>query len=181
MATGIDERTGVTGPDAAPTRRRWLWPALAVLAFILAAGALGVPGGKLAEVEQNDAAAHLPAGAEATRVLTEATTFTGVEATSAIVVYTKIDGSAFTEQDRVQIILVALRIVEQMSSRLGGPPMGPILSDDGSAAEMLVLFLGSDPEQIRPDVDWLRQHTAVPGMTMHVSGPAGAVADLTEV
>jgi len=86
MATGIDERTDVTGPDATPSRRRWLWPALAVLAFILAAGALGGPGGKLAEVEQNDAASHLPAGAEATRVLNEATRFTGVEATSAIVV-----------------------------------------------------------------------------------------------
>src|SRR4051812_19330857 len=103
MATGIDERTGVTGPDPAPPAgRRWLWPALAVLAFLLAAGALGGPGGKLAEVEQNDAASHLPAGAEATQVLTEATRFTGVEATSAVVVYTKADGTAFTEPDRVQ-------------------------------------------------------------------------------
>jgi RND superfamily putative drug exporter len=45
-----------------------------------------------------------------------------------------------------------------------------------------VPFIGSDPDQIRPAVDWLRAGIAdVDGLTLHVAGPAAVQTDLIEV
>jgi RND superfamily putative drug exporter len=159
---------------------RWLRPAAVILAFFLAAGWLGGLGGRLSEIQRNDAAAYLPSTAEATRALLESRRITGLEATSAVIVYTKPSG--ITEEDRRQIILAMLRVREGANQVLAGPPMGPVISDDGQAAEVILRFLGSDPDHLRPLVDWLRDGVAdVPGTEVHVSGPAAILTDLLEV
>ncbi|OLB66621.1 MAG: hypothetical protein AUI10_02165 [Actinobacteria bacterium 13_2_20CM_2_72_6] len=167
-------------PPEVLATRRWLVPALIVLGFLAAAGMLSGPGGKLADVQRNDSAAYLPAHAEATRALAESKRFTGLEATPAIMVYTKPAG--LTEADLRQLTLAALAINAKLNPRLAAPPAGPIASDDGRAAEIIVPLIGSDPKRIRPDVDWLRHDARpVPGLELHVGGPAAALTDLTEV
>src|SRR6266542_4477085 len=106
--------------------------------------------------------------------------FTGLESTPAIIIYTRPSG--ITEADRIQLTLVTLAIAEHLNTRLAGPPRGPVVSDDGKAAQIIVPFAGSDPKPIREDVRWLRQRAAeVPDLEVHVAGPAGAVTDLVDV
>jgi len=66
---------------------RWVPFALLAIAFLLVAGPLGSAGSKLADVQRNDATAYLPAGAEATGVSDRYQKFTGIESTTAILVY----------------------------------------------------------------------------------------------
>src|SRR2546430_1268319 len=133
--------TTATREEAAPAAAqggwpRWVLPALLIGVFLLIGGPLSSQGGKLSEVQRNDSAAYLPAGAEATEALAASKRFTGLEATPAIVVYTRPSG--ITADDRVQIVLAALAMANQLSPRLAAPPMGPIISD------VLVLGAGTD-------------------------------------
>jgi RND superfamily putative drug exporter len=183
MTAVRDERAGTPGEDAtAPARRRprWLLPALVVAGFLLVGGPLGNIGGHLSELQRNDSSAYLPVDAEATRALAASRRFTGLETTTAVVVYARPTG--ITQQDRVNIFLAAARMADIYDTRLASPPIGPVVSADGQAAQVIYHFVGSDPTQLRADVDWLRRPSeAPPGLEAHVAGPAGAVADLTEV
>jgi len=177
MTTGEDHRSDPDGGRGLP---RWLVPVAVIIAFLLAAGWLGGLGGKLSDIQRNDALAYLPSSAEATRALLESRRITGLEATSAVIVYTKPSG--ITDDDRRQIILAMIRVREGANQVLAGPPMGPVVSDDGQAAEVIIRFLGSDPERIRPLVNWLRGGVAeVPGLGLHVAGPAAILTDLLDV
>src|SRR6266498_5121856 len=152
---------------------RWVGPALGIVIFLLVAAPLGSIGGKLSDVQRNDSASYLPEGAEATVALAASKRFTGLESTPAIIIYTRPSG--ITEADRIQLTLVTLAIAEHLNTRLAGPPRGPVVSDDGKAAQIIVPFAGSDPKPIREDVRWLRQRAAeVPDLEVHVAGPAGA-------
>jgi RND superfamily putative drug exporter len=167
-------------PAAAATWPRWVPPALLAVLFLLIAGPLGSVGSKLGDVQKNDSAAYLPVGAEATAVRAAFTRFTGLEATTAVLVYRRPSG--ITQQDQIQIILAAFHLGEQLNGRLAGPPMGPIISDDAQAAEVIVRLIGSDPKPLRSDIAALRASAVnTPGLELHVAGPAAAVADLTEV
>jgi RND superfamily putative drug exporter len=160
--------------------RRWRLPAFGIVAFLLAAGPLGSLAGNLSDVQRNDSASYLPAGSEAARVLAASEQFTGVESTTAIVVYT--GSSTLTEADRVSMILAVVGISDHFDNRLAGPAIGPIISDDRLAAHVIVPFIGSNPDRLREHVDWLRQGAdAGTGLEVHVTGPAAAVADLTDV
>jgi putative drug exporter of the RND superfamily len=159
---------------------RWVPYALLTLVFLVIAGPLGSAGGKLSEVQKNDATQYLPAGAEATTVTDRYKKFTGIESTTAILVYHRASG--LTQQDQINITLVDLQIAEQLSAHLAAPPMGPIISDDSQVGEVIVMLIGSDPNRLRGDVDTLRATGAdVEGLDFHVAGPAAALTDLTEV
>jgi RND superfamily putative drug exporter len=171
-------RDQAAGPSS--TARRWLVPALGIVAFLVAAGPLGSLAGNLADVQRSDSSSYLPQQSEAARAQAASERFTGMESTTAIVVYT--GSAALTEADRAQIILAILSITEQFHTRLAGQPIGPIISDDRQAAQVIVPLAGSDSEQIRAEVEWLRRYGArTSGLDVHVAGPAAAVADLTEV
>src|SRR2546430_8766554 len=145
--------TTATREEAAPAAAqggwpRWVLPALLIGVFLLIGGPLSSQGGKLSEVQRNDSAAYLPAGAEATEALAASKRFTGLEATPAIVVYTRPSG--ITADARLQIVLAALAMANQLSPRLAAPPMGPIISDDGTAAAGIVAPLRSGPKRPPP-------------------------------
>lgn len=167
-------------PPAGARPRRWLLPALGIVAFLLVAGPLGSLAGNLSEAQRNDRSSYLPQDTEAARAGAAAEQFTGMESTTAVVVYT--GDAPLTEADRSQIILAILSITENFHTNLAGQPIGPIVSDDRRAAQVIVPLAGSDPERIRAEVDWLRRYGArTSGLDVHVAGPAAAVADLTEV
>src|SRR5205814_4403929 len=181
MTTVQHKGTGSAEPvPATGTRSRWFTPALVVAAFLAIGGALGGPGGKLADVQKNDSAAYLPSRAESAAVLAASTRFSGVESTPAIVVYSRPSG--LTDADEVEMTLFGFAVVEHLSPVLPGPPMGPIVAPDGTTAPVVVLLIGSDPKKMRDSVDWRRQRaTEAPGLETHVAGPAAALTDLTEV
>src|SRR5437763_327103 len=167
-------------PAAARRPPGWVRPAVVAVLFLLIAGPLASAGSKLADVQRNDATAYLPAGAEATAVSGTTKRFTGIESTTAILVFHRAGG--ITEQDQINITLVGIQIAQELSAHLAAPPMGPIVSDDNQAAETIVNLIGSDPNRLRGDVDTLRASAAdAPGLDMHVAGPAAALTDLTEV
>jgi putative drug exporter of the RND superfamily len=173
-------KTRPSPPAAARRWPGWVRPAIVVALFLLVAGPVASAGSKLADVQRNDATAYLPSGAEATGVSGATKRFTGIESTTAIIVYGSPAG--ISKQDQIDITLVDIQIAQELSAHLAGPPMGPIISDDNQAAEVIVPLIGSDPNRLRGDVDALRaQAAATPGLEMHVAGPAAALTDLTEV
>jgi RND superfamily putative drug exporter len=180
VVTNVEVRTASRGPRQPNTRLRWLAPVLVIGAFLIVGGSLGGVGGQLDSIQRNDAAAYLPASAEATKVLNDSKNFTG-ESTAAIVVYRK--DSPITDQDKRDIVLTLIRMVDALNQRLAGPPIGPIPSDlDDHTAISIIRFIGSDPNTYRADVDSLRTDLAlVPGFEIHVTGPAASQADLIEV
>jgi putative drug exporter of the RND superfamily len=176
----VRDGSTVRDGDADQPRRRWALPALTIVAFLVFGGGLARVGGQLSEVQRNDSAAYLPRGAEATEASQLSKRFVGSETTTAIVVYERPSGIA--EADRVELIFTTLAVADVFDNRLAGPPIGPTVSSDGKGVQVLYHFAGTDPEQIRSHVNALRQLARGPdGMTMHVTGPAGAVTDLVEV
>jgi RND superfamily putative drug exporter len=182
MTAVRDDRTDAPGAGAAPPPGgRWRLPTLVVAGFLLVVGPLGSLAGNLSDVQRNDSASYLPAGSEAAQALAASQRFTGVESTTAILVYT---GSyQITDAERVAMIFAVNGITDHFDNRLAGPAIGPIVSDDRLAAHVIVPFVGSDPEQIRDHVAWLRRGAtaAGTGLAVHVAGPAAAVADLTDI
>ena len=145
MATDLDQRPERTGRRPGGGRR-WLAPVVVIVGFVLVGGYLGGIGGRLSEVQHNDAAAYLPSSSDAAAVLAESKRFTGLESTPAVLVYTREGG--VTEDDQRRIVLALLNLMSQGNMILAGPPRGPIPSDDGAAAEVIVPFIGLGP---RPD------------------------------
>jgi len=157
--------TTTTTPPKRPTRRlRWLLPALLLLVWLAIAGGGGPFAGKLSEVAQNGNSAFLPASAESTRADQLYAEFTSTNAVPAIVVAERESG--ITPDD------LAFLAAESV-----GPP--PIPSQDGQAAQLIVpIDAETDVGEV---VEELRDRLASPpdGLTVHVTGPAGQIADLS--
>jgi RND superfamily putative drug exporter len=165
-------------------RLRWLLPALLVVAFLALAGPLGSLAGKTAEVQQNDNAAYLPTSAESTQVDAYTEKFVGDPTLPAVVVYVRADGGALTDADRATIAADVAAVTDNQRDKLAGPPIGPVPSEDGKAAQVIVQYAGDDPEKLRGDVEWLRDRVHAhesDGLTGYVTGPAGVFADLLVV
>jgi putative drug exporter of the RND superfamily len=172
---GSDDRWWSSG------RHRWRIPAAALALFLFIAAPLASVGSKLSDVQRNDSSSYLPDDGEATRALAASKRFTGLETTPAIVVYTKTSGT-MTRQDQVAMVLIMINVRGYYDTMLATPPIGPTISDDGKAAQVIINFVGSDPREIRPAMTqlWLMADDA-PGLEVHIGGPAAALADLTEV
>src|SRR5688500_9275707 len=164
------------------TRLRWLLPALLVVAFLAIAGPIGSLAARTAEVQENDNAAYLPTSAESTQVDRQTDRFAGGATLPAVVVYTRPDGAALTDVDRSAVAGDVAAIMVTQEGKLAGPPAGPVYSDDGRAAQVIVQYAGDDPEKVRDDIGWLRARVhAHDGLTAHVTGPGGVLADLLVV
>jgi RND superfamily putative drug exporter len=160
--------------------RGLLWTAIAVVVAWLAIGGVSGPfAGRLSEVAVNDNAAFLPADAEATRAQDLAAGFSERETTPAIVVYERPGG--ITESDRAAAATDVVGFARIPGVITPLPP--PIPSQDGQALQVLVPIDGSDGDTITAAVDEMRGVAADPpdGLSVHVAGPGGLLADLIEV
>ncbi|TYK49437.1 MMPL family transporter [Actinomadura decatromicini] len=153
--------------------RRTKWAVLAVWVVLLVA--LGPLAGKLGDVEKNDAASWLPEGAESTQVVELEERFRKDETMLAVIVYERSGG--ITAQDRAK----AASDVPALQKLPGAQKaQGPFPSKDGKALQTLVPLTDED---ITGAVDQARDLTqrGPPGLTAHVTGPAGGGADQFEV
>ncbi|HEU5033076.1 MAG TPA: MMPL family transporter [Spirillospora sp.] len=149
--------------------RRGKWAVLAVWVVLLAA--LGPLAGKLADVEDNDAASWLPASAESTQVVKQQDTFQKDETMLAVIVYERPSGITAADRAKAAADMPAFE-------RFPGAEkaQGPIPSTDGKALETLVPIKSDD---VTDAVDQARDlvKRGPPGLSAHVTGPAGAGSD----
>ena len=153
-----------------------------VVAFWLVVVALlGPLAGKLSGAQDNDAASWLPGEAESTQVVEAASAFVSENTIPAVVVYENTDG--LTPDD-----LAAIQAdVQQFAGldTLDGKVVGPIPSQDGQAAQVVVpLNLGSDGWDLAADAVADLRATAEDGLpdgtAVYITGPAGQAADSSE-
>ncbi|UYQ79217.1 MMPL family transporter [Glutamicibacter sp. JL.03c] len=155
----------------------WLRASIYAVLLLLWLGVAGVGGptfGKLSDVQTNDQTSFLPATAEATKALEWQNKFQTSEAIPAVVVLTgaaELDGAAVKD------------LAEAVAdfSYLDGKVIGPFLSEDRQAAELLVPISGEveakeGVEELRSLLDAQKPANS----TAYVTGPAGFSADLSE-
>jgi RND superfamily putative drug exporter len=141
-----------------------------MLLFVLAPLA-----GKLADVEENDAAAWLPSGAESTQVVNLQKQFSKDETALAVIVYERAGG--ITAADTAKARSDAGAFAKLPGAR---QPQGPFPSKDGKALQTLVPLTDVDLPKAVDDARDLAKR-GPPGLTTHVTGPAGGGADAFKV
>ncbi|MEV7962013.1 MMPL family transporter [Oerskovia paurometabola] len=157
------------------THRYAKWVVIAFWAVVLA---LTAPlAGKLTGAQDNDAKSWLPADAESTQVLDVASSFTSPNTIPAVLVYVRESG--LTPEDLAKVSQDVATFGEL--DTLDGDVVGPIPSEDGQAAQVIVpLDLGSEGWNLAADAVADLRATAedgANGMDVYVTGPAGAAAD----
>ena len=158
---------------------RWVVPLLLVAVWLGLGGWLGTLGGKLGDVVESGAIAYLPRQAEATKVIDLNKRFGERDALPATIVYTR--DRTLTDADRAAITRDIDAVKRDLGTRLSQDPVGPIVADDGRAAQVIVLFAGTDENRITPYVQQLRALVNdADGRTAQVTGPAGVQADLQD-
>jgi putative drug exporter of the RND superfamily len=181
--TLIREKTPVPVTSRPPARvARWILPALGVLAWLLIAGVMSGPSGKTADVQKNDNSAFLPKTAEATEVLELNKKFVNDDVVPAIVIYGR--DSGLTDSDKKTIQDQVDAISSHFGDTLAGDAMSrtPLVSQDGTAAQVLILFNGTDSKKNVDHVNWIRDHIgSTDGLNAHVGGLAGILTDLMKV
>ena len=157
--------------------RRTKW--LVLVFWIVAVAGLGSLAGKLSGVEKNDAKSWLPGKAESTKVLDVQKAFQSPNTFQAVVVYERPSG--LTAADRAKVQADTKRFVTL--AKIDGQVTGPLFARDGKAAQTIVpLDLGHDGwnragKVVPKMLDIARE---APGMSAHVTGPAGFAADSAE-
>ncbi len=151
---------------------KWLvvgfWLVLAVVAF--------GPSSSLTDAQSNDAIAWLPDDAESTQVMQAASAFTDEDLVPTVVVYERDAG--ITGADRAAVADQVSRIAGL--DAVAGKPVGPVLSKDGQAVQVVVpLDSGGDWNTIGDAVGEIRQVTddGPAGLSAHLTGPGGMAAD----
>ena len=128
------------------THRYAKWVVIAFWAVVLA---LTAPlAGKLTGAQDNDAKSWLPADAESTQVLDVASSFTSPNTIPAVLVYVRESG--LTPEDLAAVSQDVATFGEL--DTLDGDVVGPIPSEDGQAAQVVVpLDLGSEGWNLAAD------------------------------
>ncbi|MEV4557535.1 MMPL family transporter [Kitasatospora sp. NPDC049285] len=161
---------------ALPCGRRGKWVVLALwLALLVVAAPLA---GKLMGAEDNQASSWLPGSAESTQVLNEQRAFQPIDTAVAVVVYQR--DSGITVEDHAKAVRDAAAFAT--APHVTTPITGPVASADGKALQTQVpVEIGTSGwNNLGPAVDSLRATAAsgdLPGLTTHVTGPAGIGAD----
>jgi putative drug exporter of the RND superfamily len=153
---------------------RWLL----VVVWIVLAGVAGSAGSKLTSVENNDAQAWLPGGAQSLQALNVASEhFGSADVSDAVIVYTRPGGLTAADKTALHANVTSLG-----RFAYHGPVSGPVFSGDGQAALISVPLLSpSGGDQLTTEVKSLKQAVQADtpvGLTSYVSGPAGVNADL---
>lgn len=177
------------------------WRALVLVVLLAAWLAIGAFGGMaqgtLSQVQENDQAAFLPAGAESTRADEAAWAFTEEQSLPALVVVRPSEGGSLSEDQRAAIegYVEQVPLIELPDgSRLADVLVAPVVavpSEDGEAVLVPVALdqertdevVGPDDERVvNLAVQGLRdlaeQDLPEAGLSAWVTGPAGYIADL---
>ena len=151
--------------------------------LVLWVGALAVLaplGGKLSEVEDNQASSWLPASAESTRVLEITERFQSSDQIPAVIVYSNDAGLTAAELSTIDADVRKIGTIEGVTPQIAGP----ILSGEQPprAAQVVVpVNVGSGGWDKLPGIiDQMRAIASHDGMSVHVTGPAGTGADSAE-
>lgn len=159
--------------------RRGKW--LVLVLMLVALGGLGSFGSRLADVQQNDAASFLPADAESTRAIAQATRFADPDVLPAIVLVVREGGAEAQDLPRLEALRSELATIPEVT----GDVVGPIPARDGEAAQLVVnLRIDSEAgwERLPDAVDELRTaaEAGAGGAEVYVAGPAALGADQAE-
>ena len=155
--------------------RRPLILAVVVLAAWLMLAAAAVPfAARLTSLQKNDLADFLPGTAEATQVLKLESGFQNARVLPAVIVFERASG--ITDADR-STVAAETSSLSGLKGVIGQP--SPIIpSADGKALEVVVKVDGSSITGIADGVSSLRNAVrGLPGLSAHVTGPAGLAAD----
>lgn len=148
--------------------------AAAVIAWLLLAGLASPFAARLSSLQKNDLADFLPASAEATRVLKLESAFQNAKVLPAVVVFERSTGITSADSEAVASELAGVAGLKGVA----GPPAAVIPSADGKAIEAIVNVDGSSIGTIGDGVASLRGAVkGAPGLSVHVTGPAGLAAD----
>jgi len=157
--------------------RRTKW--LVLVFWIVAVATLGGLAGKLTGVEKNDAKSWLPGAAESTKALDAQKAFQSPNTFQAVVVYERASGLSAADKAKVNADVPRFSGL----GKIDGAITGPLFSKDGQAAQVIVpLDLGHDgwnqAGKVVPKM--LDIARSSPGLSAHVTGPAGFAADSSE-
>jgi RND superfamily putative drug exporter len=166
-----------------PTSRlsptRWVRIGIPVVLVLiwLVGGSIGGPYfGKVDEVATNDQSSFLPASAEATQVQERLSDFTGGDTIPAVVVVESdaaLDDAQIADLQGIADAIGAVAGVGEVSP--------PIVSDDGSAAQIFVpIDASGEVRDVVEEVRTLVQEELADGLEGWVTGPAGFTADLVK-
>jgi RND superfamily putative drug exporter len=182
------------------SRRRWLIPALLLVAWLVISGGGGQYSGKLSQVQKNDASSFLPADAESTKVSDLAKKFTSQQTFPAFLLLVSdktLTGpqlaafGAFAQTIPSVEIPVKGAATVKVGDFLVSGPIPVIPSQDGKAALALVNFSAGDFGRTLADgksplqraIEQIRvadSGVATDGARIYVAGPAGLIADLVK-
>src|SRR3712207_5307148 len=155
-------------------RLKWV-----IVVFWLVAAAASAPlAGGLTDQQENDIASWLPGDAESTIALERQIALgSDPDVIPAVIVYERQDGLTAADNEA---ITADARAFDGLDA-LDGSIVGPIPSEDGQAAQLLVpINPGSGGwEAIAPIVDDIRAQVSdgPDGLAAYVTGPAGQAAD----
>ncbi len=154
---------------------RVVLPALVVLVWLAIAGVAGPMAGKLSQVATDDSSAFLPASAESTQVEDRLPDFTDTAYFPAIVVAENPDGWSAADSAFLTDSVAGLQGTDGFADRFS--PALP--SADGEAAQLFVpvATAGEPGDAVQSLKDALADPP--PGVTVHLTGPAVQVADLS--
>lgn len=178
-----------------PTRRRWLLPALLLIAWILIAGVLGPFAGRLTEVIKSDSAAFLPAQAESTTVITQVEEITRQKSPiPALLVVDRPDGVQTADLAALNRFLQSLPSLPLKDGTTIGDfllpvPLTATAAQDGQAMAATLLFddelsgapFADETLPINEAVAAIRLALNDAGIDGHIGGFGGILADLLEV
>ena len=179
-----------------PVRGRGALLALFAVLLIAWVGISGVGGpyfGKISEVATNDRSSFLPESAESTRAQEQIAKFSDLDYVPAIVVLENSDGVTDDDRSRLDELTKSLEDDELLAA----DPSPAILSDDGEALQLILpvsqATTSDDVESIRSAIGKVFPTASAADMTpdqaaeapttvadVHVTGPAGFSADLSE-
>ncbi len=151
---------------------------LVLVFWIIAVGVLGSFGGKLTEVQNNEAASWLPGNAESTQALEKLEPFQDPNSIPTTVVYSKKSG--FTPEDLAAMKDQAAEL--QAMDDVEGKVIGPIPSKDLQAAQTVVTYnLGANGWNKMPKIaDKIHDIASVDGGKVYIAGAGGSAVDSFE-
>jgi RND superfamily putative drug exporter len=159
-----------------PGGRVGKWVVLGV--WLLLMVGLGSLAGKLNGAENNQASSWLPGSAESTQVLNLTGQFHSTNLAPAIVLYERPSGITAQDVAKAKADTAKFATVKDV---VPSSVQGPLPSKDGKALiTQINIDMGGDGwNALQPAVDAFRTtaSTGDPGLTVHITGPAGVGAD----